>query len=314
MSSLRDAALQYVAIRQALGAKYLEQAVRLIEFVDFLENRGEDVVVTAMALDWAMLPPQAQRATWARRLSIVRRFAHWYSAIDPRTEVPPRYLLSVRQRRNRPHIFSDQEVAEIMDEATRLPSLYGLRSLTYWTLFGLLASTGLRPGEALALDESDVDLRSGILSIRQTKFGKSRFVPVEASTLAALTNYAERSHELCPQRKSDAFLVTESGLRLKGGSTRQTFAKICQTVGLRAIVKPRRFGRGPRIQDFRHSFATRRLLEWYRAGVNVQQELPKLATYLGHANVAHSYWYIEALPELLQLAAKCVRAHLPGGA
>lgn len=314
MSALRDAALQYIKIRQALGTKYLEQSVRLIEFIDFLEDRDKDVVVTAMALDWAMLPQQAQRATWARRLSIVRRFAQWFSAIDPRSEIPPRYLLSARQRRSKPHIFSDREVVEIMDEATRLASQQGLKAITYWTLFGLLATTGLRPGEALALDKSDVDLRSGILSIRQSKFGKSRFVPVQASTLAALTYYAERSNELCPRRQSDAFLISESGQRLQGCSTRRTFAKICQAVGLRPIVKASRIGRGPRMQDFRHTFATRRLLEWYRAGSNVQKEIPKLASYLGHSDVAHSYWYIEALPELLQLAANCVRANLPGGA
>lgn len=199
-----------------------------------------------------------------------------------------------------------------MKEASRLVSPTGLRALTYTTLIGLLAATGLRPGEALALDNSDVDLNNGILSIRQSKFGKSRFVPLADSTRAALAKYARQRDKLCLSARSEAFLVSERGQRLQGCTARCTFARISCTVGVRPATGSRRIGRGPRLQDFRHCFATRKLIEWYRAGLDVGRELPKLATYLGHVDVAHTYWYLEAVPELLQLATDCLGAHRLG--
>lgn len=176
--------------------------------------------------------------------------------------------------------------------------------MTYSTLIGLLVATGLRPSEAIGLDRSDVDLVNGILSIRETKFGKSRFVPVEESTRAALERYTLCRDRLCPLRVSEAFLIGERGMRLNACSARSMFARISRAVGMRAPTEHRRNGHGPRLQDFRHSFATGRMVEWYRAGLDVSRELPKLATYLGHVDVGLTYWYIEAVPELLQLAAQ----------
>jgi integrase len=249
---------------------------------------------------------------------MVRGFAAWLSTIDPRTEVPASRLLPARRRRPKPHIFTEQETSRLIAEAARLTESKGPRALTCATLIGLLAATGLRPAEAVALDRADVDLENGILSIRQTKFGKSRFVPVSDSTLEALARYAKKRDESWPQRRSDAFFISARGERLVGSTVRRTFARISITVGLRPPSEGQRSGRGPRLQDFRHSFATRRLIEWYRAGLDVGQELPKLATYLGHVDVNHTYWYIEAVPELLQLATErlvaCQRGHRPGGA
>ena len=190
-----------------------------------------------------------------------------------------------------------------------------MRALTYTTLIGLLASTGLRPGEALALDRSDVDLEHGILSIRETKFGKSRLVPIDPSTLRALQQYAQRRDALSVHPRSPAFLLAESGRRLQGCAARRMFALLSCVTGLRpATESRRRVGRGPRLQDLRHTFATRRLLDWYRAGVDVERELPTLSTYLGHVEVGLTYWYIEAIPELLALATKrLVRPHRPRG-
>ena len=199
-----------------------------------------------------------------------------------------------------------------MKEASRLASPTGLRALTYTTLIGLLVATGLRPGEALALDNSDVDLNNGILSIRQSKFGKSRFVPLADSTRAALVNYAKQRDKLCLHPRSEAFLVSERGQRLQSCTARRTFAQISCAVGVRPATGSRRIGRGPRLQDFRHCFATRKLIEWYRAGLDVGRELPKLATYLGHVDVAHTYWYLEAIPELLQLATDRLGGHRLG--
>jgi integrase len=245
---------------------------------------------------------------------MVRRFAHWLSAFDPRTEVPPPRLLPARKRRRRPYIFTDEEIGRLMAEAARRPSPTGLRALTYTTLIGLLASTGLRPGEAIALDRPDVDFDDGLLSIRQTKFGKSRLVPIEPSTHAALQHYAERRDALCVCPRSQAFLLSERGRRVRGNAARRMFAVLSCAIGLRSVIGPRRWGRGPRLQDFRHTFATRRLVEWYRAGLDVDRELPKLSTYLGHVEVGLTYWYIEAVPELLGLATnRLVKPHRPRG-
>jgi integrase len=302
MSTLRDALKQYVALRRALGTRLEEPARTLVYFLDFLEREGADHITSALALQWAMEPKDVQRATWARRLGMVRCFAAWLSTVDAQTEIPPQRLLAARRRRNKPHIFTDHEIDDLMQEAAGLASPTGLRALTYTTLIGLLSATGLRPGEAIALDRSDVDLDNGILSIRQTKFGKSRFVPVVDSTRRALAAYAKQRDRLCPRPQTEAFLVSERGDRLRGSAARRTFARISCAIGLRPTTGTRRTGRGPRLQDFRHRFATRKLIEWYRAGLDVSREMPKLATYLGHVDIAHTYWYLEAVPELLQLA------------
>lgn len=300
--SIRDALARYIAIRRALGTQLREPAMTLGHFVDFLEGEAAEFITADLAIQWAREHEHVQRATWARRLSMVRRFAAWLHAFDPRTEVPPKRVFNARHRRNKPYIFTDEEIGHLMVEASRLPSPKGLRALTHATLIGLLASCGLRPGEALALDIGDVDLRNGILAVRRTKFGKSRFVPIDDSTRAALAHYAGRRKELCPP--TCAFLVSERGARVRGHATRRTFAKVSCGVGLRAPTGSWRIGRGPRLQDMRHTFATRKLVEWYRAGLDVTRELPRLSTYLGHVDVSHTYWYIEAVPELLRLATE----------
>lgn len=314
MIILRDALPQYVALRRALGTKLQEPARTLADFVKFMEREKAAFITTKLALRWAMKPQGVQRATWGRRLSMVRKFAAWLSTIDNRTEVAPRRLLAGRQRRKPPHIYTGREIEQLMAKAARLPSSTGLRPITYKTLIGLLASTGLRPQEALALNRADVDLENGIVAVRQTKFGKSRFVPVDNSTHRALARYAKQRDRLDGRRVTEAFLVSERGQRLAPSSTRKTFATLSRAIGLRPPGRKNRSGRGPRLQDFRHSFATRRLINWYRAGLDVERELPKLATYLGHVDPVHTYWYIQAVPELLQLAAERLDDRRPGGA
>ena len=281
--------------------------------MNFIEQERAAFITTELALRWAMKPQGVQRATWGRRLSMVRKFAAWLSTIDSRTEVPPRRLLADRQRRKLPHIYTGREIEQLMAEAARLRSFSGLRPITYKTLIGLLASTGLRPQEALALNRADVDLDSGVLAIRQTKFGKSRFVPIDNSTRRALRRYAKQRDRLDRRRVTEAFLVSERGQRLTPSSTRKTFATLSRAIGLRPPATKNRSGRGPRLQDFRHCFATRRLINWYRAGLDVERELPKLATYLGHVDAVHTYWYIQAVPELLQLAAHRLDGRRIGG-
>jgi integrase len=192
-----------------------------------------------------------------------------------------------------------------------LASSHGLRALTYPTLIGLLTTTGLRPGEALRLEQADVDLERGMLFIRDSKFGKSRFVPLHASTRDALASYARRRPVRYVHTQTSAFLVSDSGRPLSGSAARRTFARLTSAVGLRPTG--RRVGRGPRLQDCRHTFTTRTLVEWYRAGRDVTRALPMLSTYLGHSDVAHTYWYIAGIPELLHLATDKLTGRRAGG-
>lgn len=311
MSPLREALETSLALRRGLGSELRGPGAYLHRFVEFLDREGAVVVTTALALRWATAPAAATPATWARRLGDVRRFAAWLSATDPRTEVPPQGLLPDRYRRRPPYIYSDEEVERIVRAAARLPSPSGLRAQTYATLFGLLATTGLRLSEALALDRDDVDLGAGLLAVRRTKFGKSRFVPVHDSTRRALRRYAQKRDFLVAHPASPAFLLSERCTRVTQCSARYNFAVVSRTVGVRPPTPGRRHGRGPRLHDMRHRLAARTLVRWYRQGRDVERELPKLSTSLGHVHVADTYWYIEAVPELLQLATD--RATAPRG-
>jgi len=304
MSALHDALSEYLATRRALGTQLIWPESSLRNFVDFVEAEGAQFLTTELALGWALKSVGVQRATHARRLAIVRAFALWLQATDPRTQVPPQGLLPMRHRRPAPHIYSDSEIADLMAAAGELRSSSGLRGATFETLIGLLASTGLRPGEGLRLDVGDVNLVGGVLTVRESKFGKSRFVPLEESVRGALAAYSTFRDTVRPDRDSPAFLVTEQGARLRANAVRRTFANLCKDVGLRPLGHPCRAGRGPRLQDLRHSFATRRLVAWYRAGLDVDRLMPRLATYLGHVSTVQTYWYIQAVPELLQLATE----------
>lgn len=231
---------------------------------------------------------------------MVRRFATWIKAREPRTEIPPAGLLHHRYRRKTPHIYSDAEIRRLLRCTQRLRSCKGLRAHTFTTLFALLAVTGMRVSEAVNLDRSDVDLSLGVLYVRRTKFGKSRYIPIHPSAVAALKKYAEARDGLFPAPLTSAFFISADGRRITDWKARYTFAKLSQQIGLRASVKGH--GRGPRLHDMRHRFAAHTLVRWYRAGLDVERELPKLATYLGHVHINHTYWYLEAVPELLQLA------------
>lgn len=314
MTSLQDAVEEYLEFRAALGYQIPKAATQLRTFVTFLKRNGTDFVTIPLALGWAHRSRSAQPATWAERLGVVRRFAAWRSLTDPRTQVPPQGLLPHRRRRKPPYLYSDGEIERIVAEAARLPSARGLRGATFATLFGLLAATGLRLGEALALDVPDVDLENGILAIRKGKFGKARFTPLHESVRLALARYAATRDRLLPQQSITAFFVTESAARIRHAMAEWTFAKVSAAIGLRPPLPRGRTGRGPRLHDMRHRFAAARLLAWYRTGVDVERELPKLATYLGHVHVRHTYWYLEAIPELLQLATQRLIEQRRGGA
>ena len=312
MKPLLDHLTDYVAARRTLGTRLEEPANTLRQFVEFLTRKKARFITVPLALEWSQQSRDVQRATWARKLSMVRQFARWLSVIEPRHQVPPRRLLDVRHRRSKPHIYSEDEIARLMAEALRLKSPGGMKALNLETLIGLLAATGLRPGEAAALEVGDVDLASGLLAVRESKFGKSRQVPIHSSTALALRRYARQRDQVL-HHPVNSFFVSDRGGALDLSAVRKWFCQISRACGLRRNAMGRRDGRGPRLQDFRHTFATRRLVEWYKAGCHVAQQMPKLATYLGHSSVGCTYWYIEAVPELLALATEFQLASEPGG-
>jgi integrase/recombinase XerD len=300
MHDLRTAMQEYLDIRRKLGFK-LEQPGRLLhQFVFFAEQEGASFITTDLALKWATQPKTSNRIWHAIRLGVVRRFADYRSAMDPRTEIPPQQLLPAHYQRKPPYIYNNHEIMGLIKAAQRLPSKLGLRASTYSTLIGLLAVTGMRMSESIALDRNDVDLTEGILTIRQTKFSKSRLVPIHFSTQEVLQHYAILRDQTCSFLKTPSFFVSENGIRLTHWSVRWNFVRLSRQIGLRDAQD----SHGPRLHDLRHSFAVQTLLDWYRSGMDVERHMPKLATYLGHRHVNDTYWYISAVPELLNLATE----------
>lgn len=300
MSGLQVTLDEYLAVRRALGAQLRAQGHLLQQFVEFATREGAAFITTELALRWATKPADVQPAWWASRLGAVRQLAQYASTLDPRTEVPPPDLLPYSYRRQQPYIYSDDEIRLLIDAAKQLPGITGLRPYTYSTLLALFAVTGMRANEPLRLDRDDVDLAHGVLTVRQSKFGKSRYVPIHDSTQRALRHYAARRDRLCPNPHCRSFFLAERGTRVTEWALRWTFVKLSRQIGLRASTD----SKGPRLHDFRHRFAVNTLVQWYRHGVDVERHLPHLATYLGHAHVTDTYWYLTATPELLELAAR----------
>ena len=297
MIGLRSALERYLSMRQGLGYKYQQQARRLADFVSFMEKRKAVTITTKLAMTWATLPPD-RHASWALRLTDVRGFARHIANIDPQTEVPPTGILP-RLKRAKPYIYSDAEVEALLAAALVLPPASGLRRWTYHCLFGIIAATGMRLSEAIGLQREDADLTEGVLTVRQTKFGKSRLIPLHPSTSLALRSYAKRRDAHLGSRCGPHFFVAERGGRLLHQYVHRVFWRLSRETGLR---RPGDHS-GPRVHDLRHRFAIRTLLGWYREGMDIEQQLPVLSTYLGHAYVRDTYWYLSACPELMQEAA-----------
>jgi len=303
MSAMSKELDRYLAIRRSLGFDLRTDERVLRRFVAFAEQERVDHISAGFFLRWQAAFGKAGKATWARRLGIVRLFAQWLHGLDPGHEVPPQALIPARYRRARPYIYNDDEIRSIVATAAELPSINGIRSLTYPVLFGLIAVTGLRVSEAVALDAEDIDLEAGLLTVRRGKLGKTRLLPLSASATAHLAAYAGERDRLLG-RRSKPFFVSEHGGRVTDCIARYNFAVVCQNIGLRPTQKYNRHGRGPRIHDLRHTFAVRTLVNWYRTGKDPAKEMIQLTTYLGHNDPANTYWYIEAVPELLELASR----------
>lgn len=298
MKKLRRALEEYLQIRRALGFKLPQAAGLLRQFVAFADHEGSSFVSKKLALKWATQPPNVLRSTWAERLRLVRCFAKYLSASDPRTEIPQKDLLPYRYQRKPPYFYTDKEILTLIHAAKKLGPPGGLRVHTYSTLFGLLAATGMRISEPIGLDRSDVDLQQGLLTIRQAKFGKSRLVPLHASTVRKLREYARLRDRLLPNPMSPSFFVSDRGTRLTGSAVHRRFVILSRQIGLRGATD----SHGPRLHDLRHRFVIKTLVKWYHSGVDVERRMPILTTYLGHGHVADTYWYISATPQLLRLA------------
>ena len=298
MTTLPQALDEYLALRQAMGFAVRDARRLLRRFIDFLEQHRATSITSALALSWATEPRVAQPAEWSRRLSLIRGFARYRSATDPRTQIPAAGILPYRPQRAAPYLYSDAEIEQLLQAAAQLPSPTGLRAHTYVAAFGLLAVTGLRVAELVALDDQDTDLTRGHVTIRRGKFGKSRLLPVHPTTQQALRHYVAARDRCYPIPQSPSFLVSEQGARLTHWSVRATFVALSRQIGLRGPAD----SHGPRLHDLRHRFAVEALLRWYRQGADVERHLPELSTYLGHVKVADTYWYLSATPELLQLA------------
>jgi integrase/recombinase XerD len=305
VSALGDHVADYLRLRRALGFK-LERAEQILpQLVVYLEAAGASTVTRELAISWAQLPAGAQPRHWAARLSIARGFAAYLQTLDPATEVPPADVFAVRYRRPAPYVWSPDDIQRLLAAARGLRP--PLRAASLEALFGLLAVTGMRIGEALTLERDDVDLLAGVILIREqtAKLERARLIPLHPTATDALRRYTTERDRLCPRPRSTAFLLSGAGTALDRSRVSTTLAQITTALGLRSQTVR------PRAHDLRHSFAVRTLIDWQRSG-RVAARIAVLSTYLGHVSPAETYWYLTATPELMQPAAE--RLHTRFGA
>ena len=295
MSELSGHVEDYLRLRRALGFK-LERAGHLLpQLVAYLEAAGVATVTSELAIGWARLPAHTQPNHWAQRLAIARGFARYLQALDPTAEVPPPGVFPTRRHRPTPFLWSQRDIRRLLQSTRALRP--ALRAATYEALFGLLATCGMRVGEAIGLDRDDVDLPAGVITIRHAKFDRTRLVPLHPTATEALSRYATERDRLCPRPRARAFYVSSAGTRLDRSGVSKTLRKITTSIGMRTESVH------PRAHDLRHSFAVDTLLRWQRSGRSVDEHIATLSTYLGHVSPADTYWYLSASPELMELAA-----------
>jgi integrase len=295
MSGLHAHVDEYLRLRRALGFKLKEDERTLGQLVDYLEAAGASTVITELAVRWARLPVGVHPNRWAKRLRVARGFASYLQTIDPTAEIPPPDVFPVRRQRATPYLFSQQDIRRLLAEARRLR--HPMRAASYEALFGLLAVSGMRIGEAVALERSDIDLDAGLITIRKPKSDRARLVPLHPTAVEALHRYALVRDRLCPRPRSRAFFLSSAGTPVLDESLRKTFREITTRIGIRTDQVQ------PRIHDLRHRFAVQTLIDWQRADVNIDERIHVLSTYLGHVSPADTYWYLSASPELMALAA-----------
>lgn len=305
MNTLRTLLNDYLNTRRALGYKLRGEGTGLKSFVAFMEGRQAEFVTTALAMEWATLPTGVNPAQWARRLGFVRVFARYGSAVDARTEIPSPDLIPCTRVRPQPYLFAQGDIEHLLQAALELPPKDGLRPWTFHCLFGLLSVSGLRSGEARGLTLDDVNLDEAVLTIRSSKFGKFRLVPLHPSTVLVMADYLRRRQGFVANHVVDYVFVNEQLKPLTTDQALDTFQRLLKKIGLKAQGARRR----PHLHDLRHRFAVETLLQWYRDGQEVERRLPVLSAFLGHTEVRNTYWYLSARPELLRLAQERLERH-----
>jgi integrase len=303
MRNLRKTLAKYLELRRSLGFKMLSETTGLAAFVSFAEKRKASHITTRLALDWAQQGREGQ-SKW--RLSMVRGLAKYAAIFDDRTEVPQVGLLRNKYPRPRPYIYSNQEIEQLLRAAQNWARDRSRK--TYYSFFGLLAVSGLRLGEAIRLQIDDVDLVTGILTIRNSKFGKSRLVPLHPSAVRKLREYRRQRDRFLGTRSSTHFFISRNGTALRQSTLHPVFKKLLVRAGIREVTSRG----GPRIHDLRHRFAVCTLIDWYRSGKDIDAKIPALSTFLGHRYVKDTYWYLTEHPELMKLAVQKINTRWEG--
>lgn len=297
-SNMQERVESYLHARRSVGYLLRIEGAQLQRFARYADQRGHSHPITIdLAVAWANASPKSRQIGRARRLEVVRSLAKYCVTFEPDTEIPPTHLLGAAHRRRTPYIYNDHEIALLLETASELQPKHGLRPITMHCLLGLLVSTGLRISEALRLNRNDVKLSQRLLSVRMTKFRKSRYVPMHQMVCEVLSQYAAFRDQRLPVVQSPAFFLLDDGSALQYRQTLYAFHTILARLGWKACPN----GRYPRLYDFRHTFVCRRLLAWYEQGVDVDRMMPILSTYLGHAKVTDTYWYLTGIPALMKI-------------
>jgi integrase len=298
MRDLRKDLREYIDLRRALGYRLRKHQQRLSEFIAYLEARRADHITTKLAVAWAKESSKDHKHSCFERLTIIRPFATHVSSMDARTEIPPTGAMRRPAVALRPYIYTREEIGRLMTAARNLFSPQKLRNHTYYHLIGLLATTGMRSGEAVQLANGDVDFAEGLITIRESKFGKSRVVPLHPTTVKALAGYKSRRDAFLERAEAPRFFISES--RGPISSPYGSFREIRRAAGLEKTCN----GTPARMHDLRHTFAVQTLLAWYRGGSDVERHLPILSTFLGHSCIENTYWYLTSTPELMGAACE----------
>lgn len=285
---------EFLAHRRSLGYAMANYASQLHSFAGHASRAGDWPLSAALALEWATLPRNATSSYHSKRLSHVRQFARYCMRIEPRTEIPPMGILGGKTRRPQPHIYSDEEVARLTAATRSLHPADGIRAVSYRILLGLLASTGIRIGEALRCEISDIDLGSGILTVRESKGISARAVPLHSSAVEQLMEYCRRRPAYLADPFETRLLIGDDGTPLEYWAVQGVFDRLRRKVGLGGTGKSQ-----PRIHDLRHTYACRRLVAWQREGVDLNRAMSRLSAYMGHVQPTDTYWYVSIVPELL---------------
>lgn len=292
---------EYLAYRRGLGFRLTADEILLNAFAGFADEMGgQDRLTVALAAQWARASKRQSPLTWGRRIEVLRGFARFCLRFEPATEIPPRELFGPTHRRLIPHIYTEEEVVVLLEAAGHLAPCNGLRPATCQSVLGLLAASGLRISEALALTRTDVDLDAGVLCIREAKFHKRRLVPLHPSAVEALRGYARLRDQKVRRPASECFFLRDDGQPPNQAAILYALQTLCRQLGW----QPRGDHVHHRLHDLRHTFIVRSALRFYQQGIDVDHAVLALSTYVGHAKVSDTYWYFTGIPELMAVAAE----------